>query len=133
MTADDDRLAAEARWLALTRAHLPGAAAARGWPVRADHCFGRILLDNACGGVWYEVIAGRPAYAHADRALLDRAIALAEATLAGRADLAELNRRSLAWRKQARSRQVSATAADPDRGTPGNAPSLFTVDEDRVR
>jgi hypothetical protein len=31
--------------------------------------------------------------------ILDRAVALAEAALAGDADLALLNRRSLAWRK----------------------------------
>ncbi|HEX8446751.1 MAG TPA: GCN5-related N-acetyltransferase [Sphingomonas sp.] len=96
----DDRRAAEARWLDLTRIRLPMVAAARGWPVRADHCFQRILLDNACGGVWYDHVAGRPAYAHADRPLLDRAIALAQAALAGDVDLAALNRRSLAWRKR---------------------------------
>lgn len=95
----DDRAAAEARWLSLTRAALPAVADAREWPVRADHCFQRIFLDNACGGVWYDHIDGRPAYASAPRDVLDAAIALAEAALAESADLAELNRRSLAWRR----------------------------------
>ncbi|PZQ59616.1 MAG: GCN5-related N-acetyltransferase [Sphingomonas taxi] len=86
------------RWLALTRDTLPALARGRGWPVRADHCSQRILLDHACGGCWYDQIAGRPAYAHASDALLDAAIALGEAAVAGTVDMAILNRRSLAWR-----------------------------------
>lgn len=96
-----DRSIAEARWLTLTRETLPAVARPRRWPVEADHCFQRIFLDNACGGVWYDRITRRPAYAHADRALLDRAIALAEAALTGVVDLHDLNRRSLAWRRAA--------------------------------
>ena len=88
----------EQRWLALTREELPALARARGWPVRADHCFQRILLDHACGGRWYDHIAGRPAYRHADDAVLARAIALGEAAVAGEVDLVALNRQSLAWR-----------------------------------
>jgi hypothetical protein len=96
----EDRPAAEARWLKLTRDSLPAVARTRRWPVVADHCFQRIFLDTACDGVWYDRIPGRPAYAHADRALLDRAIALAEAALADEVDLAVLNRRSLTWRRK---------------------------------
>ena len=79
---------------------MPAQAAERGWPVFADHCFQRILLDNAVGGRWYEAIVGRPAYAHADDALLAEAVRLGEAVLAGRADLHALNRRSLGWRQK---------------------------------
>ena len=96
--ADAARAELEARWLALTRQAMPDAAAANGWPVRFDHCFQRILLDNAAGGVWYDAIPGRPAYAHAPVAVLREAIALGEAALAGDADLAVLNRHSLDWR-----------------------------------
>ena len=88
----------ERRWLALTRETLPALARERGWPVRADHCFQRILLDQACGGRWYDHIAGRPAYRHASDAVLERAVALAEAAVAGELDLHDLNRQSLAWR-----------------------------------
>lgn len=88
----------EARWLDLTRRALPGVARERGWPVTADHCFQRILLDHAFGGVWYDHVRQRPAYAHADATALERAVALGEAALAGEADLAALNRQSLAWR-----------------------------------
>jgi hypothetical protein len=92
----------ERHWLALTREVLPALSRERNWPVSADHCFQRILLDNACGGRWYDHITGRPAYRHADAAVLDQAIALGEAALAGTADLHALNRRSLAWRGKLR-------------------------------
>lgn len=88
----------EACWLHLTRDALPAQAPARGWPIAHDHCFQRVLLDNACGGPWYDRIIGRPAYRCADRPTLQRAVRLAEAALNGTADLPALNARSLAWR-----------------------------------
>ncbi|MEM7643447.1 MAG: GCN5-related N-acetyltransferase [Pseudomonadota bacterium] len=92
-----DRADLERRWLDLTNRDLPGAAGP-GWPVRLNHCFQRILLDHATGGVWYDAIPGRPAYAHAPDAVLRDAVALGEAVLAGDADLRALNRQSLTWR-----------------------------------
>jgi hypothetical protein len=91
----------EARWLTLTREIMPGIAAEKRWPIRNDHCFQRVLLDNACGGTWYAYISKRPAYRRADAATLERAIALGEAVLAGSADLTELNNRSLVYRGKA--------------------------------
>ena len=93
-----DREDLERRWLDLTRREMPAAAAGRGWPVRFDHCFQRILLDNAVGGRWYDAIPRRPAYRHAPDAVLARAVALGEAALGGEADLPALNRASLGWR-----------------------------------
>ena len=98
MTRDPPRLALEAEWLHLTRIDLPALVTARGWPIRADHCFQRILLDHGYGGRWYDHVAGRPAYAHADAAALMRAIALGRAAIAGEIDMAMLNRQSLIWR-----------------------------------
>ncbi|WP_228243631.1 GCN5-related N-acetyltransferase [Porphyrobacter sp. GA68] len=89
-----------ARWFFLTREKMPQLAAERGWPVRFDHCFQRILLDNAVGGVWRDVIPA-PAYRNATDAQLLAALALGERVVRGEADLAEMNRRSLAWRKKA--------------------------------
>ncbi len=89
----------EARWLTLTREMLPALAAPRSWPVRADHCFQRILLDNACGGRWYDHVAGRPAYRAIDEARLAESVRLGEAARDGTADLHALNARSLAWRR----------------------------------
>ncbi|WP_419808846.1 GCN5-related N-acetyltransferase [Sphingomonas sp.] len=91
----------EARWLTLTRRTLPPLAVARGWPVSADHCFQRILLDHAVGGCWYAQVERRPAYRHLDTARLAAAVALGDAVAAGEADLAALNRQSLAWRGKA--------------------------------
>ena len=105
------RAALEAAWLELTRRTLPGLAAARGWPVSADHCFQRILLDNAVGGVWYDAIARRPAYRHADAALLASAVALGRQVAAGGRDLHELTRRARAWRLQAKASASGSSAS----------------------
>ena len=90
------------RWRDLVEARLPQAARERtGWPVSLDHCFARILLDNACGRPWREV-ARPPAWAKMPADTLAEAVALGEAVLDGRADLAALNRRSLGLRGKVR-------------------------------
>lgn len=94
-----DRFALEARWLRLTREVLPGLARERDWPVSADHCFQRILLDHAVGGRWYDHVEGRPAYRHLPAAALATAVEMAEAVAAAGIDLHALNRQSLAWRR----------------------------------
>ena len=92
----------EAEWLRLTRDVMPGLAAERGWPVRLDHCFQRILLDAELGTPWTAALVGRPAYKSVDDATLDRLIARAEAVVAGEADLHALNRASLKGRGKLR-------------------------------
>ncbi|ANU07663.1 GCN5-related N-acetyltransferase [Paraurantiacibacter namhicola] len=91
----------QTRWFSLTRHELPDAAMTRDWPVHLDHCFQRILLDNACQGPWRDHIAP-PAYRNASDDVLLEAIALGELVLDGQRDLAELNRKSLAWRGKLR-------------------------------
>jgi hypothetical protein len=87
-----------ARWLDLMRRELPEAAGRRpDWPIRLDHCFGRVILDAVHGRPWREAVPA-PAYRHMDAAALRTAIALAEAILAGDADLHALNRESLRMR-----------------------------------
>lgn len=103
-----DRLTLEQRWLTLTRDTLPALASARNWPVGADHCFQRILLDHVCGGVWYDHVAGRPAYRHLSDGQIDRAVAMAEAVVAGNADLHTLDAQSLAWRSERKALQSRA-------------------------
>ena len=68
-----------------------------GWPVRNDHCFQRIVLDAICDGVWYQHIA-KPAYKHLSDAQALQAVQLCEDIIAGRANLADLNQKSLTWR-----------------------------------
>ena len=92
----------EREWLRLTREVMPGLARARGWPVRLDHCFQRILLDAELGAPWTERLAGRPAYRSVDDRALERLIARAEAVVAGEADLHALNRESLRGRGKLR-------------------------------
>ncbi|WP_420863217.1 hypothetical protein [Algirhabdus cladophorae] len=67
------------------------------WPVQNDHCFQRIVLDNVCGGPWFDHLA-RPAYKHLSRDQAVRAVGLCEAIIAGDANLYELNTKSLIWR-----------------------------------
>ncbi|KQP80980.1 GNAT family N-acetyltransferase [Methylobacterium sp. Leaf117] len=92
--------AERARWRDLVERRLPEAVRP-GWPVRADHCFARILLDNTCGAPWRESVKA-PAWANLSGDQLAAAIGLGEAVLAGRADLGWLNRRSLALRDKLR-------------------------------
>ena len=92
--------AARGRWRDLVERRLPQAATAD-WPVRLDHCFARILLDNTCGGPWREQVAA-PAWANLSLDRLAVATGLGEAVLDGRADLHWLNRRSLALRGKLR-------------------------------
>lgn len=86
-----------ARWKRLVMEEMPAEAGQRDWPVHLDHCFARILLDNACGKAWREVIQA-PAWRNAPAPILARAVRLGEAVLADRADLHALNRQSLAYR-----------------------------------
>ena len=80
---------------------LPAAARAHPeWPIRLDHCFGRVVLDAVCGRPWREVLRP-PAWRSMDRQALEAAMALAERIADGREDLGELNRRSLAMRGKA--------------------------------
>lgn len=108
----------EAEWLHLTRVELPALAPDRAWPVTADHCFQRILLDCACGGRWYDTIAGRPAYAHASDTILGQALALGRSAIAGDADMTALNDRSLAWRRKTPAMATSPAAKPPAARTP---------------
>ncbi|USU12479.1 GCN5-related N-acetyltransferase [Sphingomonadaceae bacterium OTU29THOMA1] len=96
---DRDRAALESEWLHLTRVVLPGLAGLRGWPIRADHCFQRVLLDVAVRGVWYDAVAERPAYRFIAIDLLRAAVALGRDVADGTQDLPALNRRSLASRR----------------------------------
>ena len=91
----------EARYRALVLRELPARAREGRWVVTNDHCFGRIVLDHAVGGRWYDVLDRRrsPAFAQLSDAQLAGAVALAERVLAeGDPLLRELDAQSLAWR-----------------------------------
>lgn len=91
-----------ARYRRLVDVELPAAARAGRWVVVADHCFGRILLDHAVGGRWYDHLDRRarvPAHRQLSDAQLAGAVAMAEQVLAeGDGLLRRLDAQSLVWR-----------------------------------
>ena len=88
-----------ATYMHLTKEVLPSMARSdrTDWPVSEDHCFQRIILDQVCGGVWYEHL-GRPAYKHLTKDQAQRAVELCRDIADGRVDLKQLNQQSLIWR-----------------------------------
>ncbi|WNV73880.1 hypothetical protein [Geodermatophilus sp. DSM 44513] len=95
------RAALLARYRQLVLDELPRRARQGRWVVTADHCFGRIVLDHAVGGRWYDVLDRRrsPAFAQLDDDRLAAAVALAERIAAeGDPLLRELDAQSLTWR-----------------------------------
>ena len=91
-----------ARYRRLVDVELPAAARAGRWVVVADHCFGRILLDHAVGGCWYDHLDRRtrvPAHRQLSEAQLTGTVAMAERVLAeGDGLLRRLDAQSLGWR-----------------------------------
>lgn len=77
------------------------AAADDNWPVQADHCFARIVLDSVFEDRWDDHVEGRPAYRSLSAAELRRAIDVAEQLLAGGPTVVrEYNIASLRYREQ---------------------------------
>ena len=99
--SDLGRAELEARYRQLVLRDLPQRAADGRWVVRADHCFGRIVLDHTVGGCWYDVLDRRrgPAFRQLTDEQLRAAVALAERIAAeGDPLLRRMNAQSLAWR-----------------------------------
>ncbi len=112
---NDDQL--RAVWLDLMRRRLPQAAPSRpDWPVRLDHCFGRVILDTVCGRPWREVLAA-PAWRSMDAAQLGAAIALGERILRDEADLRALDAASLAMRRNSQKLRQTPTTGPRSSGT----------------
>lgn len=91
------------RYLELIKKELPQLAKQRQFPVRFDHCFARIILDNLFGCCWYKVINRQQGAAYKQLSIeqLKQAIAIAEA-IAERPDsyIQQLNLNSLRWRNK---------------------------------
>lgn len=89
------------QYLELTNHVLPKLAATRNFPVRYNHCFQRIILDNLFRRCWYEVLERKrePAYQQLTEEQLEEAIALANRII-DQPDtyLKQLNQNSLKWR-----------------------------------
>ena len=101
-----------ARWKYLHSEYLPALASSkdavqREWPVSLDHCFARIILDNAVGRhrPWPQAVKS-PAVKNMDEMQLRDAISLAEKIADGREDLARLNSHSLDLRGKLQKRRL---------------------------
>lgn len=96
-----DRAQLLLRYRRLVDVDLPAAGASGRWSLRLNHCFGRVLLDDATGGCWYDALDRRagPAYRQLDDDQLRGAVALGERLLEeGEPLLADLDAQSLRWR-----------------------------------
>ena len=114
------------RYRQLVQAELPERAARDRWVLRLDHCFGRVLLDAAVGGCWYDVLDRRsPAFRQLDDGQLACAVELGERLLVeGDPLLRELDAQSLAWRGKPQKRARPVAAAQPvQQDRPGPAVS----------
>lgn len=85
------------QYLDLINRRLPEAASSGSYPVRFNHCFARIILDNVCGCEWYRVI-DKPAYKHMSQDQLKQAISLGEEFLADPQTCFTAHRTSLQYR-----------------------------------
>ncbi|MER3432148.1 MAG: hypothetical protein C4288_01635 [Leptolyngbya sp. ERB_1_1] len=92
------------QYLELTNQVLPSLATSRNFPIRDNHCFQRIILDNIFSCCWYEVLERKrvPAYRQLTEAQLETAIALANRIIAEPDSYGQqLNQNSLNWRGKA--------------------------------
>lgn len=115
-----------ARWNHLYASHLPALALARDpvqprWPVHLDHCFARIILDNAVGvdKPWTQVVKS-PAVRNMSVQQLRDALELGERLARGEADLVELDRRSLELRGKLGSKGSRGVGEKRRKGTEGD-------------
>lgn len=90
------------RYRTLVHERLPAAAREAGtWPIRHDHCFARVVLDNVFQDEWYDHVDGEPAYEHLSADELADAIDIAERLAERGAPLVEdLHERSMRWRDE---------------------------------
>ncbi|MBV9388080.1 MAG: hypothetical protein JOZ78_16790 [Chroococcidiopsidaceae cyanobacterium CP_BM_ER_R8_30] len=91
------------RYLELTNQVLPELARQRNFPIKYNHCFGRIILDNLFGCCWYKVLNRKdgPAYKQLTPEQLEKAITIAESMITQPDEYTHrLNYNSLRWRKK---------------------------------
>ena len=91
------------RYLELVNKELPTLAKQRQFPIRFNHCFARIILDNLFDRCWYEALDRKKgaAYKQLSPEQLQEAIAIAEKIIDRPDDyIEELNQNSLRWRNK---------------------------------
>jgi hypothetical protein len=101
MSEMDNLEALRDRYLELTNRTLPELAKQRSFPVKYNHCFQRIILDNLFGCCWYEALdrTAGAAYKQLTTEQLQAAITIAESLIEQPDELIHhLNQQSLQWR-----------------------------------
>ena len=91
------------RYLELVNQILPAQAKSRKFPVRFNHCFARIILDNLFNCCWYDVLDRKKgaAYKQLSALQLQQAINIAEAIIDNSDSyIKQLNQNSLHWRNK---------------------------------
>lgn len=95
----DNTSALREQYLSLINHQLPEKAKQELMPVRFNHCFARIILDNLFEGCWYDYLSRKqPAYKQLDEQQLIKGIAIARSMLADPTIATQLNQNSLRWR-----------------------------------
>ena len=81
---------------------LPELALERDFPIRYNHCFGRVCLDNLFNDCWYNHLQQGKGSAYKQLTIeqLHVVINIAKSITKDKSYLIELNNKSLAWRKQ---------------------------------
>ena len=94
------------RYLELARHSLPAIARLKGWRLKEDHCFMRVILDQLFQDCWYNHLDRRlTAYKQLNDEQLRRAIELGTMIEAGDVvALEKWNRESLHWRQKGTAR-----------------------------
>lgn len=89
-----------AQYLDLINNQLPAIAVDRKFPVRFNHCFARIVLDNLFGDVWYNHLDRKtPAYKQLSEYQLKCAIDICtDIAVRPNQCINQLNSNSLRWR-----------------------------------
>lgn len=110
------------RWRYIYHDHLPSLAKAKDpvqkkWPVYLDHCFARIVLDNAIGKdkPWTDVLK-QPAIRNMSDDQLKDAIELAEKIATGEVELTTLNEQSLQFRGKSKKRGAEDPPTEGKKG-----------------
>ena len=86
-------------YLDLINHRLPELAKQGSMPVRFNHCFARIVLDNLFEDCWYNRLSRKqPAYKQLSAAQLERAVAIAQSMVDDPSIARVLNNNSLRWR-----------------------------------
>ncbi|WP_395344511.1 hypothetical protein PN836_007020 [Ningiella sp. W23] len=101
-TEQDNHAQLVHQYLELTNVVMPRLAKRQenNWPVKHNHCFARIVLDNVCQDLWYAHIKA-PAYLHLSTEQAEAAVRICKEIIEGKADIHALNTRSLAYRAKA--------------------------------